>query len=39
MKTDFLNVLKLFRSYSFLLKESDRTVLGQGFGLSENNLL
>ena len=30
---------ELFKSYSFLLEESDRTILAQGFGLSEKSSL
>ena len=38
-KNIFKDVPELFKSYSFLLEISDRTILGQGFGLSEKSLL
>ena len=35
----FRDIPELLKSYSFLLERSDRTILGQGFGLSEKSLL
>ena len=35
----FKDVPELFKSYSFLLERSDRTKLGQGFGLSERSVI
>ena len=38
-KKIFKDVPEVFKSYSLLLKRSDKTILGQGFGLNEKSLL